>query len=91
MSSIKEMTCPFEGDDFVNLACSVCKIRPSELNYMADGIDCTRCRIVDLPTREQEVKELNRFYTKSRYVQLNDDARIVLEYSKVVDDFLCGN
>jgi len=72
------MTCPFDGDNFMNLKCLECGYKPSDLNYIADGITCPRCiLIID-----------KKIVIDEHYVHLNDRPENIIAYTEEIEKYL---
>lgn len=74
------MTCPFDGDNFSNFKCLKCGYKPSDLNYIADGITCPRC--INTPNKEMAIAGFFDF------VDLNDTPESIIAYSAEIEKYI---
>lgn len=79
---LNSLSCPFEGDDFMNLKCMICKISPNDVNYLADGVVCSRC--INDPYKKEAIVYM------TRYITFDEPIETVLAYTKEIENYING-
>lgn len=72
---------PFDGENFQNLKCLTCQMRPIDVFVIADGIVCQKCECI----KQKQIAKLGL-----RFFMLPTDAKTHKDYLNEIESYVRG-